>query len=349
MDEMKAISIDGSRGEGGGQILRSSLTLSMITGRPLHMINIRAGRKKPGLLRQHLTAVQAARDISGATVEGAQLGSRTLSFRPITISPGRYFFAIGSAGSATLVLQTVLPALLTVPGRSQLVIEGGTHNPAAPPFDFLAKSYVPLINRMGARVTCTLHRYGFFPAGGGRFMADIESSGTLQPLKLMERGQLRSRTIRARVLNLPLSIADREIKVLRERLGWKAEELVAEELPHGRGIGNVITAEMAYDNVTEVITGFGRRGVAAETVADSLADAVEEYMRSDAPVGEHLADQLMLACAIADGGEYLGVKASSHSQSNKEVLRAFLGCELELCPLKTDTVKFSYKGTRFIP
>jgi RNA 3'-terminal phosphate cyclase (ATP) len=143
------IDIDGSEGEGGGQVLRTSLSLSLVTGSPFRIEKIRAGRKKPGLLRQHLTAVQAAAQIGSAEVEGDELGSREIIFRPATVKPGRYTFSVGTAGSAGLVLQTVLPPLLLASGPSELTLEGGTHNPWAPPFDFLSRAFFPLLRRMG--------------------------------------------------------------------------------------------------------------------------------------------------------------------------------------------------------
>ncbi len=168
------IHIDGAQGEGGGQILRSSLALAMVTGCGLTMERVRAGREKPGLMRQHLTAVRAAKEICGATVTGDAIGSSTLTFIPGSVRPGDYTFSVGTAGSATLVLQTVLPPLFIASGPSRLVLEGGTHNPWAPPFDFLQRAFLPLVNRMGPRVTATLERYGFYPAGGGRFVVEIE-------------------------------------------------------------------------------------------------------------------------------------------------------------------------------
>src|SRR5580700_3526091 len=165
------IRIDGSSGEGGGQILRSSLSLSLVTGKAFRMENIRAKRERPGLLRQHLTAVLAATEIGSAQVEGASLGSQTLTFIPGSVRPGNYRFVIGTAGSGTLVLQTILPALMTANEPSQITIEGGTHNMHAPPFDFLEKVFLPIINRLGPKITVNLARYGFYPAGGGCFTA----------------------------------------------------------------------------------------------------------------------------------------------------------------------------------
>src|SRR5580704_3876555 len=197
------IQIDGSIGEGGGQILRTALGLSMVTGQPFRIEKIRAGRDKPGLLRQHLTAVNAAAAICGASVEGAAISSRELSFSPGKVKPGEYTFSIGSAGSTTLVLQTVLPALLTANGPSSLTLEGGTHNPHAPPIDFLEKAFLPLINRMGPAVNVTLERAGFYPAGGGRVAVKIRPAAKLSPLEIPERGEIKRRAAKAVVAALP--------------------------------------------------------------------------------------------------------------------------------------------------
>ena len=208
------VSIDGSFGEGGGQILRTSLALSMITGKPFEIDRIRAGRNKPGLMRQHLLAVKAAAQISCAEVTGAAIGSGSLCFRPQILIPGKYRFAVGTAGSATLVMQTLLPALAMADGPSELTLEGGTHNPFAPPFDFIAQTYIPIFNRMGGRAEVSLDRPGFYPAGGGRFTVRIQPSGKLLPLRLIERGALVSRRARALVSRLPGSIAARKSRWL---------------------------------------------------------------------------------------------------------------------------------------
>jgi RNA 3'-terminal phosphate cyclase (ATP) len=184
------VRIDGSAGEGGGQILRSALALALATGRPFEITNIRAGRKKPGLLRQHLTAVTAAAAVSGTQAPGARLGAGELRFTPGAIAPGEYRFAVGTAGSTTLVLQTVLPPLLVARGPSTLILEGGTHNPYAPPFDFLAKAFLPLVARMGPRVEAVLERPGFYPAGGGCIRVRVEPAPRLERLDLLERGEI---------------------------------------------------------------------------------------------------------------------------------------------------------------
>lgn len=180
------IELDGS--EGGGQILRSALSLSMTSGQPLRIRNIRGRRSRPGLLRQHLTAVRAAAEICAAEVEGAELGSRELAFRPGAIRAGDYAFAIGSAGSCSLVLQTLLPALLAANGESRVRISGGTHNPLAPPADFLRDSWLPLLQRMGAEVDLELLRHGFVPAGGGELLARVRPA-RWRPLQLEQIGR----------------------------------------------------------------------------------------------------------------------------------------------------------------
>jgi RNA 3'-terminal phosphate cyclase (ATP) len=318
------LALDGSHGEGGGQILRSALALSMITGRPFRIEHIRAGRSKPGLLRQHLAAVNAAATISCAEVVDAQLHSREMTFTPAAVQPGNYFFAVGSAGSCTLVLQTVLPALVTAPGPSNLVIEGGTHNPHAPSVDFLHACFLPLLERMGPRVAVELDRAGFFPRGGGRIKIAVEPVARLTPLVLHERGAVRQRLARAVVADLPLSIAQRELAVVARELSWPADCCRAESLPRGCGPGNFITLDVAFEHVTELVTGFGMRGVPAEKVAASGVEQLQRYLAAEVPVGVHLADQLLLPIALAGGGAFVTLPLSPHATTNIGVIEAFL-------------------------
>src|SRR5512136_1844558 len=277
------ITIDGSHGEGGGQILRTSLALSLVTGQPFRLDRIRAGRQKPGLLRQHLTAVEAARSIGNAEAVGATLGSQTLEFRPGKVRTGNYRFAVGTAGSATLVLQTVLPALLTAFGHSTLTLEGGTHNPMAPPFDFLAKCFMPLIHRMGPSVELELRRHGFFPAGGGRFHARIEPAKKLARLDLLERGSIRSRKARILVSKLPEHVGQRELAVVRDELKWREDECAIEAVQGPVGPGNAVVLAIETEHVTEVFTGFGERGRPAEEVARSTAEAAKAWLKAGVP------------------------------------------------------------------
>lgn len=176
--------IDGSMGEGGGQVLRSSLTLAMLLQQPFEIQNIRAGREKPGLLRQHLTCVRAAATICNAKVTGDVLGSDRVSFEPGPVTPGDYHFVIGSAGSTTLVCQTLLLPLAMAGAQSRIRFEGGTHNGLSPSLDFLRTSFLPVLAQMGLRTEIQARSYGFYPAGGGDWSIQIEPVTTLQPLQL---------------------------------------------------------------------------------------------------------------------------------------------------------------------
>ena len=323
------IVIDGAAGEGGGQVLRTSLALSLVTGRPFRIERIRARRPKAGLLRQHLTAVQAAAAVSGARVTGAELGSRELRFDPSPVRGGDYRFAVGTAGSATLVFQTVFPALLTARTPSTLVLEGGTHNPWAPTFEFLARTFLPVLRRMGATVNTRLEAYGFYPAGGGRFVVEIEPSGRLQPLTLLERGAARV-SARALVAALPETIAKRELSIIRERLGLDRPVCHPVTVDNSRGPGNVVTITIESEHVTEVVTGFGVKGVTAEKVAADACDEATAYLNLDVPVGIHLADQLLLPMALGSGGTFRTLKPSPHTETNADVIRRFLPVSIEI-------------------
>ena len=316
--------IDGSEGEGGGQILRTSLGLSLVTGQPFRMERIRAKRQKPGLLRQHLTAVEAAKTVGCADVEGAEMNSQALEFQPNGVTPGNYRFVVGTAGSATLVLQTVLPALLTASGRSTLTLEGGTHNPLAPPFDFLSRSFMPLIHRMGPPVELELRRPGFFPAGGGRFHAKIEPAKRLAPFKLSERGAIRNRRAKVWLSKLSSEIAERELAIIREELRWRGDECVVETVAHPNGPGNALVLEIECENVTAVFTGFGERGRAAEEVAQEATNAAKAWFSAEVPVDEYLADQLLVPLALAGSGSFRTTRPSLHCTTNAAIIRKFL-------------------------
>jgi RNA 3'-terminal phosphate cyclase (ATP) len=337
------LTIDGSSGEGGGQILRTALALSTVTGKAFGIEKIRAGRPKPGLLRQHLTAVKAAAEISGATVGGVELGSGALTFTPGQVRAGEFAFAVGTAGSATLVLQTVLPALLTASAPSTLVLDGGTHNPAAPPFDFLAKSFLPLINRMGPVVTAELERPGFYPAGGGRFSVNIVPAPRLLPLDLLERGALRNIRARAIVANLPRSIAEREAKLMGQLLGLAETSLAVEEIRGAYGPGNLAMVEIETEHHTEVFTGFGEVAVRAEAVATKVAQEARAYIASGVPVSRYLADQLLIPMALVGAGRFRTGPLSRHTTTNIEVIRQFLEVNIDLLeePKRIWTVAFT--------
>jgi RNA 3'-terminal phosphate cyclase (ATP) len=316
--------IDGSEGEGGGQVLRSSLALSMITGTPFTLANVRARREKPGLQRQHLTAVRAAAEVCSARVEGDAVGSRQVSFYPGPVRAGSYVFRVGTAGSATLVLQTVLPSLLCADGPSELTLEGGTHNPMAPPFDFVDRVFLPWVNRMGPTVTATLARSGFYPAGGGRFTVSVAPSPRLAAIEVMTRGAVCERRVVARVAGLAWAIADREVKAADALLAWGESCLRAESLPKDQGPGNVVLVEVGCEGARELFVATGERGVRAETVAERVAKEALDWLAADVPVGEHLADQLLLPMALAGNGAFVTVEPSQHTVTNARVIERFL-------------------------
>lgn len=318
------IEIDGSEGEGGGQVLRTALSLSVVTGRPFAIRNIRARRSKPGLMRQHLAAVKAAAEISGARVEGAEVGGSMLRFEPGPMRAGEYVFRIGSAGSASLVLQTVLPPLALAGANSRVLIEGGTHNTGAPPFEFLDRCFLPQLQRMGFAVEVRLTRPGFYPAGGGILEAQIGPARPFEPLVLEERGPPVARMAEAVIANLPGSIAERELTAVNGLLGWPAEELHIRTRTDAAGPGNCLMLTMAYENACEVATAFGRRGASSETVAAEAVDDARAYLSADAPVGCHLADQLILPMALAAGGRFVTAVPSQHTLTNIDVVRRFL-------------------------
>ncbi len=324
-----SIRIDGARGEGGGQILRTSLSLSLVTGKPFRIDNIRAGRERPGLLRQHLTAVLAAAEVGGAKVEGATLGSTALSFTPGDVKPGDYRFAVGTAGSGTLVFQTILPALVLASAPSKVTIEGGTHNHAAPPYDFLARAFLPLLGRMGPKLQMQFDRYGFYPAGGGRFSAEIQPVLRLQPIEIGARGEISSRRVVAIAANLPRHIANREAATAAGLLNWTPDTHVVEVTRESAGPGNVVMVEIGSPEVTEIFTAFGRIGVSAENVAQSAAREAREYLASRAAAGEHLTDQLLLPMALSGGGSFTAVKLNLHARTNMDVIAKFLAVRFE--------------------
>ena len=318
------IRIDGSFGEGGGQILRTSLSLSLATGKPFRIEKIRAGRERPGLLRQHLTAVLAAAEVCGADVQGATLGSTELTFSPGNVRAGEYKFSVGTAGSGTLVFQTVLPALMLASEPSRLVIEGGTHNSAAPPFDFLARTFLPLLERMGPKVQLQFERYGFYPAGGGRFCAEIHPVNTLNGIQIGQRGEITTRRAIAVVANLPRHIAQREVETVGKMLNWGPEAFSVQESRNSAGPGNIVMIEIGSNEVTETFSAFGQVALAAEKVASIAAREAREYLVSRAAAGEHSTDQILLPLALAGEGSFTAQKINMHARTNVTVISEFL-------------------------
>ena len=326
--------IDGAFGEGGGQILRTSLTVAAATGTPFRMTRIRARRSQPGLRRQHLAAVEAAAAVCDARVEGAVLGSQELLFLPDRIRAGTWTFRVGSAGSACLVLQTVLLPLLTASGPSRVAVVGGTHNPGAPPFEFMDLAYLPLLRRMGARVRMELLRAGFAPGGGGRIEVQLAPVHALTSLHLIERGALLGYDGRALLSLLDDRIAQRELAVVSRELGWPPDRLRIERVA-GDGPGNALVLELRSEHISEVFTTFGQRGIPAESVAMEAVRAVRDYLSCQAPVGPYLADQLLLPLALGAGGTFRTVRSTPHLRTNSAILELLLGVAITMRDLDT--------------
>jgi RNA 3'-terminal phosphate cyclase (ATP) len=328
------IEIDGSQGEGGGQIIRSCLTLSAITGKPFTITNVRAGRKKPGLLRQHLTATNAAQTICNGTTTGAELKSNHLSFKPGPIRGGDFKFSIGSAGSGTLVAQTVIPILMMAKSASSVEIEGGTHNPMAPCHDYLAKVYLPLIERMGPRLETSLERFGFYPAGGGKFSVRVHPS-PLAGLTLTTRQGKYQPHVTAIVSSLAPSVGQRECDTIVRKMQWSAKCATVLEVPNPHGPGNVVMIEIKSDNVSEIFTGFGAVGVPAERVARNVLKSTKSYLGMETvPVGPYLADQLLLPMALAaqrgESSQFVTTPLTQHSLTQIDTIHRFLYVEIDV-------------------
>jgi len=317
--------IDGSSGEGGGQLLRSALALSLVTGTPFRIDKIRAGRGKPGLLRQHLTSVNAAAAIGAAKVEGASLGSTALEFHPTGITPGEFHFDIGTAGATTLVLQAALPALARAKAPSSIVLTGGTHVPWSPPVEFVVQVLAPVLRSIGVHLEVELVRPGYYPAGGGELRVHVTPAASFAALELMERGPERARRLTAVVNHLSGRIAEREAATVRESIAFDdgdARVVVERRSP---GPGNVVFAVFSFDSVTELVSAIGAKDTSAEQVAAEVVSEARAYLSHDAPVGEHLADQLIPWLAIAGRGRFRTAALSSHARTQLDVVKLFLG------------------------
>jgi len=336
---MHTLVIDGSYGEGGGQILRTSLTLSALTGRPIRIESIRAGRKNPGLQPQHLTAARAAAEICGGELAGGEVGSMVLEFHPGPVKPGDWLFDVSlvkaSAGSVNLIFQTILLPLAYAGGPSRVTIRGGTHVPWSPPANFVEEVYLPMVARMGLLAPYRVERAGYYPIGGGEIRAEIRPVDALRPLRLTDRPQ-GAVTCFSAVSNLPRSIAERQMNEARgclKRTGIVPAE-VMEEYP-SRGKGTVVFILYDGGNVKGGFTSLGQIGKPAEKVAREACDEFSEWWSSRAALDKHLADQLILPMALACGGsEFTTVEVTQHLLTNiwtvSKFLPARIGVEGEL-------------------
>lgn len=323
---MKPLQLDGTTG--GGQMLRTALSLAMITGQPFRMTNIRGKRRKPGLMRQHLTCVKAACEISDGTVDGAEIGSTEIVFRAGKLRGASYQFAIGTAGSTGLLFQTLLPALLHADGPSKLRLEGGTHNPLAPPFEFLDRVFLPALRRMGAEASISLVQSGFAPVGGGIIECEIRPCAKLTATHLHDRGELKSLCLRVPTRNLSLSIPGRILNAALARL--PCDEATVEIREPGPGRGVCCLYEAIFENGTELTSSFGETNVTSERVGHQSAKFMQDFINSNAAVGRHLADQLLLPLALAGGGSFTTMVPDEHVPTNISVIEKFLPVKFEI-------------------
>jgi RNA 3'-terminal phosphate cyclase (ATP) len=319
-------------GEGGGQVLRSALSLSLLTGRPFRLSRIRANRDRPGLRPQHLAAAQAAARVAGAEVCGDRVGSEEIAFAPGQVRPGDYFFDIGTAGATSLVLQTLLLPLALAPRPSSVTIRGGTHVPWSPCFHYLDWQWRPFLARIGIPFDLTMTMAGFYPRGGGELQAQIPGGARPTPLRLTKRGPLRAVRGLSAVANLPREIAERQrrqaLRRLQNLLSGIEPEVVVEELP-AASRGTVFLLLTECESGRACCFALGARGKRAERVADEAVDALAAFLGTDGAVDPWLADQLLLPLALANGPSELRTsEVTAHLLTNADVIRLFLPVEI---------------------
>ena len=324
------VEIDGSSGEGGGQVLRTALSLSVLTGQPFRIDHIRARRANPGLQPQHLAAVHAAAAISQAEIIGAEVGSQFLKFHPGNLRPGNYRFDIKTAGSTSLVLQTILIPLSLADGSSSITLTGGTHVPWSPSFHYLALHWLPFIQQMGGRIRLTLENAGYYPQGGGKVEALIRPASGLLPIHLVERGALVEINGISGVSNLDLNIATRQKHQALRRLELicRHTHIKSQEVPaFGKGTFLLVVAE--FEKTRAAYCALGARGLRAERVADEACEPLEKLIAGPAAVDEYLADQLLLPMAFAKGeSQVYTARITGHLLINADILRKFLSVNI---------------------
>jgi len=323
------IEIDGSHGEGGGQIIRTSLTLSAITKKSVHIFNIRANRSNPGLQMQHLTSAKAVRSICRGTLTGAELGSRELTFEPGEIIGGRYDFNIGTAGSTSLVAQTVIPIAIMAAKPSEITIQGGTHVMKSPSYDYLDKVFVPAINTMGAKVKIKMRRSGYYPRGGGEILVEVE------PSKLAGNTDWRTTdsdvSVLIRLSNLQMQIAMHEKKIFVEKNIERIRVIQEQALDPG----NAILAWKGFHGAYSL----GEKSKRAELVAKEALDEILTTENFD--VDRHLADQLLIYTMLAEGKtSFTTTEINKHLKTNAEIAYKFIDRKIEINNEKKKAIVF---------
>ncbi|MFQ5604280.1 MAG: RNA 3'-terminal phosphate cyclase, partial [bacterium] len=326
------IILDGAAGEGGGQILRTALSLSALTGQPFEIKNIRANRPKPGLRAQHLKCVQAAGAICQARVSGDRLHSSRLTFSPGAIKAGNYHFEIGTAGSTSLVLQTIFYPISFAQQNSTISITGGTHVPWAPCFHYLQRQWLPFMQRLGFRAKLQMEQAGFYPKGRGKIIAEIKPIKSIQPLTLLTRGNLLSIHGVSAFANLPRSVAERQNQQIRRMLQNEIDGLELEILQMPAFGKNTLMLLLGkYEHSQCCYDALGAPGKPAENVAREAAQKLLAFFASGGVFDEYLADQILIPFALAEGrSAFETPKITRHLLTNIEVIKLFLATEIKV-------------------
>ncbi|GAB4543101.1 MAG: RNA 3'-terminal phosphate cyclase [Thermodesulfovibrionia bacterium] len=322
--------IDGSFGEGGGQILRTALSLGCLKGTPFKLYNIRKGRKRPGLMPQHLTCVNAIREITDAEVYGNEIGSMELTFIPKQLRSGDYIFDIKTAGSTSLVFQTLLPPLLFADAQSTITIKGGTHVPFSPPHHYVSEVFIPMLKRMGINVEASIERYGFYPKGGGCVRFIVSPVKEISGLNIINRGKLESVNGYSCVGRLPLSIAERQRNALLKGVEPLSPYIEVTDVQSG-GEGSFLFLKAVYENTVAGFSSLGMKGKRAEDVGAEVAREFHDFEKTSACLDPHLADQLVLYLAISKkDSSFTTSSITRHLITNLHVIERFMTIKYQI-------------------
>lgn len=327
---MKTIELDGSHGEGGGQILRTALSLSCMTGHALKLYNIRTGRKKPGLMPQHITCVHAASEISNAEIKGAEAGSTELIFVPGKTMPGNYIFDIKTAGSCTLVFQTLLPPLMLGGKPSTVTIKGGTHVPLSPTYHYLADVLFPMLRKIDVSVDSAIDKYGFYPEGGGEVSFTVHPASQVKGLDVSERGALTALYGYSAVSHLPVQIALRQKNAMEQKVtSFHADIHIMNVESPGAGTFTFLAAQ--YKNTVAGFSSIGKKGKPAEKVGAVTAEAFLDFHHTSAAVDLHLADQIVLYLSLSrEDSSFTTSCITEHLLTNLWVIKKFMDIHYEV-------------------
>ena len=328
-DRQGLIQIDGSYGEGGGQILRTALGLSAVLRKPFTLFHIRSKRKNPGLQAQHLAAVEALARITEAQTEGVRFGSQRITFIPQKILPGEYQFEVRTAGSVTLLLQAIFLPLCFSNGISSVTLIGGTHVRWSPSFHYFSEVFLPTLEGLGVSAVATIEKWGFFPKGGGRIQLKINPIQELRPISLVDRGSLKKIRGISAISNLPRHVADRQKEQALERIQRELRiggEITILDNVHSNGPGSFLFLLAEYQRVLAGFSSIGVRGKPAEKVADEAVDSLKDYLESDGCTDPYLTDQVVPFMALAKRNSSITtIRITDHLLTNLWVIQHFLG------------------------